>query len=99
MYCKLKLVGVGYRSLPVLDMENQLALKLGYSHMIYFKIPNSVNLKTIKFTNLFLFGKTSHRDITLLTSLIRDCRLPEPYKGKGVLYSEEKINLKKGKKI
>ena len=100
LYNKLKFVGVGYRSFQLDNpLENQIFLKLGYSHMIFFKIPSPLNSHIVKFTTLFVFGNSSYSEITKLVSLIRDCRLPEPYKGKGVLRYEEKILLKKGKKI
>lgn len=100
LYNKIKFVGVGYRSFQMNNpLENQIFLKLGYSHMIYFRIPSPLNTHTVKFTKLFIFGNSSYNEITKLVSLIRDCRLPEPYKGKGVLRYEEKISLKKGKKI
>lgn len=100
LYNKVKFVGVGYRSFQMNNpLENQIFLKLGYSHMIYFRIPSPLNTHTVKFTTLFIFGNSSYNEITKLVSLIRDCRLPEPYKGKGVLRYEEKISLKKGKKI
>jgi large subunit ribosomal protein L6 len=100
LYNKIKFVGVGYRSFQMNNpLENQIFLKLGYSHMIYFRIPSPLNTHIVKFTTLFIFGNSSYNEITKLVSLIRDCRLPEPYKGKGVLRFEEKISLKKGKKI
>ena len=100
LYNKLKFVGVGYRSFQMDNpLENQILLKLGYSHMIYFKIPSPLNSHTIKFTKLFIFGEYPYIEITKLVSLIRNCRPPEPYKGKGILRYEEKISLKKGKKI
>lgn len=100
LYNKVKFVGVGYRSFQMNNpLENQIFLKLGYSHMIYFRIPSPLNTHVVRFTTLFIFGNSSYNEITKLVSLIRDCRLPEPYKGKGVLRYEEKILLKKGKKI
>jgi large subunit ribosomal protein L6 len=100
LYNKLKFVGVGYRAFQMGNpLENQIFLKLGYSHIIYFKIPSPINSYTVKFTTLFIFGNSSYSEITKLVALIRDCKLPEPYKGKGVLHYEEKIFLKKGKKI
>jgi len=99
-YQKLKLIGVGYRAFTLDNpFENQIFLKLGYSHLIYFKIPNQIQSHVSKFSTLFLFGNSSYQLVTSLTSSIRDCKLPEPYKGKGILYSEEQIKLKKGKKI
>lgn len=99
MYQKLKLVGVGYRAFPVKNFENHLLLlRLGYSHPIYFKIPSKTNVSCLKLTQLFIYGQ-SYQQITFTTSKIRSYKTPEPYKGKGILYENEKIILKEGKKI
>lgn len=99
MYQKLKLVGVGYRAFPVENFENRLILlRLGYSHPIYFKIPRKVNIFSLKLTKLFIYG-SSYQKVTSTTSKIRLNKFPEPYKGKGILYENEKIVLKEGKKI
>lgn len=99
LYCKLNFVGVGYRAFNLDNLKNQLYFKLGYSHLIYFKIPKPLNSFCIKFTKLFIFGNVSTENITKITAALRDCKKPEPYKGKGILYEKEKITLKKGKKI
>lgn len=100
LYHKLKFVGVGYRVFQLDNpLENQIFLKLGYSHVIYFKIPKPIQTHHIKFTKLFIYGNCSYNKLTKLASAIRDCKLPEPYKGKGILHYGEKILLKKGKKI
>ena len=99
LYRKLNFIGVGYRAFPVDDLNNQFYFKLGYSHLIYFKIPKPMNAFCIKYTKLFIFGNVSTENITQTISLIRQCKKPEPYKGKGILYEGEKIKLKKGKKI
>ena len=100
LYQRLKFIGVGYRAFQVdKPLENQILLKLGYSHVIYFTIPTPIETYNIKYTKLFIFGNCSYNEITQLASSIRNCKLPEPYKGKGILYYEEKIKLKKGKKI
>lgn len=99
LYNKLNLVGVGYRVFAHEKLPNQIYLKLGYSHLIYFKIPNDLNSFCQKFTKLFLFGNCSFDLLTNTAAQIRNCKLPEPYKGKGILYNQEKIVLKKGKKI
>ena len=99
LYHKLNLVGVGYRVLPYDKFENQLYFKLGYSHLIYFKIPVTLKTHCQKFTRLFIFGNSSFEHLTQIAAQIRACKLPEPYKGKGILYAQEKISLKKGKKI
>lgn len=99
LHCKLSLVGVGYRVFTHEKLTNQIYLKLGYSHLIYFLIPSGINSYCQKFTKLFLFGNSSYDLLTQTAAQIRNCKLPEPYKGKGILYDQEKIILKKGKKI
>lgn len=99
LYNKLNLVGVGYRIFAHEKLPNQIYLKLGYSHLVYFKISNDLNSFCQKFTKLFLFGNCSFDLLTHTAAQIRNCKLPEPYKGKGILYNQEKIVLKKGKKI
>jgi large subunit ribosomal protein L6 len=99
LHHKLNLVGVGYRVFSHETLPNQIYLKLGYSHLIYFRIPTGVNSYCQKSTKLFLFGNTSYDLLTQTAAQIRNCKLPEPYKGKGILHDQEKIVLKKGKKI
>lgn len=99
LYSKLNLVGVGYRAFEYESIKNQVYFKLGYSHLIYFRIPNTLQTHCQKFTKLFLFGNSSFDLLTQTASQIRSCKFPEPYKGKGILYDQEKIFLKKGKKI
>ena len=96
---KLKLIGVGFRvsSLKVLDFD-LLYFKLGYSHAIYFKVPKTLNVFCLKNNKLFLIGNSSIF-LTQVAALIRSYKIPEPYKGKGILYMSEKITLKEGKKI
>ena len=99
IYQKLKFIGVGYRALLVENFENHLLLlKLGYSHPIYFRIPLKTQIFSLKLTNLFLYGY-SYQELTLTASQIRLNKVPEPYKGKGILYENEQITLKEGKKI
>ena len=96
---KLKLIGVGFRvsSLKVLDFD-LLYFKLGYSHAIYFKVPKTLNVFCLKNNKLFFIGNSS-TFLTQIAALIRSYKIPEPYKGKGILYMSEKITLKEGKKI
>lgn len=99
LYQKLKFIGVGYRVFEVENIKNKLLmLKLGYSHLIYIKPPKNLNIFCLKSTKLFIYG-TSYSTITQTSSLIRSYKIPEPYKGKGILYDNELIKLKKGKKI
>jgi large subunit ribosomal protein L6 len=98
LYKKLKFVGVGYRGFEIENFKDKLLmLKLGYSHSIYFKTPKNLNIFCLKLTKLFIFGH-SYQNITQTASLIKSYKTPEPYKGKGILYDNEIIKLKKGKK-
>jgi len=99
LYQRLNLVGVGYRVFSYEQLKNQIYFKLGYSHLIYFKVPLFLNTHCQKFTKLFLFGNCSLDSLTQIASQIKACKVPEPYKGKGILYDHEQIILKKGKKI
>jgi large subunit ribosomal protein L6 len=99
LYRKLSFVGVGYRAFHIEDVKNQLFFKLGYSHLVYFKIPKPFTSFCAKSTKLFVFGNASYNNITQIAASIRSCKKPEPYKGKGILHYNEKITIKKGKKI
>jgi len=99
-FCKkLNLVGVGFRvfTLKILG-KNLLHFKLGYSHFIYFKIPKNLKVFCLKSTKLFILGY-SYVFVTQIAALIRLYKVSDPYKGKGILYTTEKITLKEGKKV
>jgi large subunit ribosomal protein L6 len=98
---RMKFVGIGYRAFPIKTKinENQLLqLKLGYSHQIYFRFLNGITVFCFKFTKLFIFGN-SYNYLTQFVSIFKSCKKPEPYKGKGILHENEKINLKIGKRV
>ncbi len=96
---KMKFIGVGYRAFPLeINKKQLLHLKLGYSHQIYFRFLNKLNVFCFKFTKLFIFGN-SYQHLTQFSALIRSCKAPEPYKGKGILYEGEQIRLKIGKRV
>jgi len=99
-FCKkLNLIGVGFRvSLLKMFNMNLLHFKLGYSHQIYFKIPTTLKICCLKANQIFIFG-FSYLFVTQIASLLRSFKVPEPYKGKGILYTTEKITLKEGKKV
>ena len=98
-YQKLKLIGVGYKVFPVSAADsNLLNFKLGYSHQIFFKIPSEIKITCLKSTKLFISGE-SKKTVNNIASLIRSYKVPEVYKGKGILYENEKLILKEGKKI
>ena len=98
---KLKLVGVGYKVFEITNknLSNKLLnFKLGYSHNIYIKIPNNIETITKQSNKLFVSGYNS-KLISKISSTIKNYKTPDPYKGKGVLYFNEVIKLKEGKKI
>ena len=99
IFQKLKVVGVGYR-IESLDeaKKNLLILKLGYSHHYYVKVPDNLEVNCFTKTKLSIFGNSYYK-ISELSAKIREKKLPEPYKGKGVLYENEIIKIKEGKKI
>jgi large subunit ribosomal protein L6 len=91
---KLELVGVGYRAAV---QAKSLTLTLGYSHLINYAIPEGVTIETPTQTEILVKGIDRQR-IGQTAAEIRSFRPPEPYKGKGVKYSDEKISLKEAKK-
>ena len=91
---KLELVGVGYRA--AVQAKN-LTLTLGYSHLINYAIPEGITIETPTQTEILVKGIDRQR-IGQTAAEIRSFRPPEPYKGKGVKYSDEKISLKEAKK-
>ncbi len=99
IFQKLNIVGVGYRIDLTDDSEKKLlTLKLGYSHYFYVKVPNNLELNCFTKTKFSIFGN-SYYEVSKLSSKIREKKIPEPYKGKGILYENEVITLKEGKKI
>lgn len=90
----LKIVGIGYRA----SIENKtLYLKLGYSHDILYRIPDSVQIFLLEPTLLCIFGIDKNQ-ITQVAAKIRQLRKPSVYKGKGIRLLNEKIMLKAGKR-
>lgn len=96
---KIQLIGIGYKVFTINSYKKDiLELKLGFSHPIFYKIPKTLKTVVLKSTLLYIFGN-SHHLIKQMASTIRLCKLPEIYKGKGILYENEKIILKEGKKV
>ena len=91
---KLELVGVGYRAAM---QGKDLSLTLGFSHPVVFKAPEGVALETPSQTEILIKG-ADKQAVGQAAAKIRGFRPPEPYKGKGVRYSGEKITLKEAKK-
>jgi len=91
---KLELVGVGYRAQA---QGNKLNLTLGFSHPVVHEIPEGVTVETPSQTEIILRG-IDKQIIGQTASEIRAYRPPEPYKGKGVKYADERIIRKEAKK-
>jgi large subunit ribosomal protein L6 len=91
---KLELVGVGFRAAV---QGKVLNLTLGFSHPVNIPIPEGITMETPSQTEVIIKG-IDRQKVGQIASEIRDIRPPEPYKGKGVRYSGEKITLKEGKK-
>nr|YP_010377297.1 ribosomal protein L6 [Odontella aurita]QYB22946.1 ribosomal protein L6 [Odontella aurita] len=97
---KMKLVGVGYKAFLVkISKHFLLKFKLGYSHFIYFQIPKSIKVFCLKANSKIYISGNLYSYVSQIASLLRSFRIPEPYKGKGILYSNECIILKEGKKL
>jgi len=98
VYKRLTLKGIGYKiHLKKKNSFSIIQLKVGYSHTIFFKIPSSITLLSPNSTVLYVVG-TSMNQINSLVSRIRSLRIPDPYKGKGILKEYETVVLKEGKK-
>jgi large subunit ribosomal protein L6 len=95
---QLKLVGVGFKvTLEELQDGSFLILKLGYSHSIAIKIPSNLKVVCLKNTSISILGSDKQK-VNNFAAIIRSYKKPEPYKGKGILYHDEKIVLKEGKR-
>lgn len=91
---KLELVGVGYRAAM---QGKDLNLSLGFSHPVLFKTPDGITIVTPTQTEILVSGADKQR-VGEVAAKIRGFRPPEPYKGKGVKYSDEVIIRKEAKK-
>jgi large subunit ribosomal protein L6 len=89
----LEIVGVGYKA--ELKGKN-LLLTIGYSHPIYFVPPDEIKLEVPSPTQINISGNDKEL-VGLVSAKIRSFRKPEPYKGKGIKYSDERIIRKAGK--
>ncbi|MEE9328880.1 MAG: 50S ribosomal protein L6 [Parvularculaceae bacterium] len=90
----LELVGVGYRA----QMKGKkLVLALGFSHDVEFDVPQGIDIKVAKPTEIEITG-IDKQQVGEVAAKIRSYRPPEPYKGKGVKYADEYVFRKEGKK-
>ena len=93
----LELVGVGYR---VSNQGNIIEFALGYTHPIFIQLPSEVKVETKSERNqnpLIILESCDKALLGLICAKIRSFRMPEPYKGKGILFQGEVIRRKSGK--
>ncbi|RMZ48791.1 50S ribosomal protein L6 [Candidatus Marinimicrobia bacterium PRS2] len=93
---ELNLVGVGYTADA--SKGNFLLLNVGYSHPIYFEKPEGITIETPDANTVIIKG-INKQEVGQVAANIRELRKPEPYKGKGIKYSNEYIRKKAGKSI
>ncbi len=91
---KLTLIGVGYRAQA---KGRTLNLSLGFSHPVEYEVPEGVDIATPSQTEIILTGCDKQK-VGQVAAEIRAYRPPEPYKGKGVRYSDEVVVRKEAKK-
>ena len=91
---KLLLVGVGYRAKAD---KLKVELTVGYSHPVHFEIPKGITIETPSQTEIVITGVDKQK-VGQVAADIRSVRPPEPYKGKGIKYSDEEIVKKEAKK-
>jgi large subunit ribosomal protein L6 len=91
---KLTLVGVGYRAQA---QGAKLNLSLGFSHPISYALPDGVKAETPTQTEIVIKG-VDRQKVGQVAAEVRAYKPPEPYKGKGVRYSDEKVVIKETKK-
>ena len=91
---KLNLVGVGFRAQA---QGNKLNLAIGFSHPVNFEMPAGVSVATPTPTEIIVKG-ADRQVVGQLAANIRSARPPEPYKGKGIRYADERVVIKETKK-
>ena len=91
---KLELQGVGYRAQA---SGKKLTLQLGFSHPVEYEVPDGINLEAPSQTEIVISGRDKQQ-VGQVCAEIRSFRPPEPYKGKGVRYSGERVRRKEAKK-
>ena len=91
---KLSLIGVGYKAQAT---GTKLNLAVGYSHPVNFDMPAGITVTTPTPTEILIKGADRQR-VGQIAAEVRAVRPPEPYKGKGIRYSDEKITIKETKK-
>ncbi|WP_448255048.1 50S ribosomal protein L6 [Ottowia oryzae] len=91
---KLTLVGVGYRAQA---SGNKLNLAIGFSHPVNFEMPAGISVATPTPTEIVIKG-ADRQSVGQVAAKVREVRPPEPYKGKGIRYADERVVIKETKK-
>ena len=91
---KLALVGVGYRAQA---QGNKVNMTLGFSHPIVHEVPEGVTVETPTQTEILIRG-ADKQQVGQVAAELRSYRPPEPYKGKGIRYADERVVIKEAKK-
>jgi len=91
---KLSLIGVGYKAAA---QGSKLNLSVGFSHPVNIDMPSGIKVETPSPTEVVIKGADRQR-VGQIAAEIRAVRPPEPYKGKGIRYADEKITIKETKK-
>jgi large subunit ribosomal protein L6 len=91
---KLNLVGVGFRAAAA---GNKLNLQIGFSHPVSKEMPAGIKVECPTQTEIIIKG-SDRQVVGQIAAEVRAIRPPEPYKGKGIRYSDEKVSLKETKK-
>lgn len=91
---RLEISGVGYRAAV---QGKNLQIALGYSHDVIYPIPEGITIATPRPVEIVVSG-TDRQKVGQVAAEIREYRPPEPYKGKGIKYADERIFRKEGKK-
>ncbi|WP_033160831.1 50S ribosomal protein L6 [[Mycoplasma] collis] len=91
---EIEIKGVGYKAAL---KGKQIEISAGYSHLVYIDIPDELKIEIPKATTIIVSG-TDKQKVGQLAANIRAVRPPSPYSGKGIMYKDEKIRRKEGKK-
>jgi len=90
---RLEIIGIGFRA----DLQDKaLKLSLGFSHPIFYPIPEGIKVEVEKQTQITVKGM-DRQQVGNVAAELRSIKLPEPYKGKGIRYVGERIRKKVGK--
>nr|QYC61852.1 ribosomal protein L6 [Actinocyclus sp. mgcode 4] len=94
---KLNIIGIGFKFfVSSLNNHNIIQIKAGFSHKTFYKLPKNITVLLLKPTIIVIIGHCYKTIFNIVTS-IKNLRLPDPYKKKGIFYKNENIRIKQGK--